>query len=502
MGGPVHLRWSILIIVLALVLIAPPLDVAAVDTLEVFAGQDKHDARVNVPVIFNDAKLVSPSPPRTDRTYSFSWDFDAEEDLDQDGIYDNDNESTTLLIEHAFVAPGSYNVTLTCSDNTGATAKDTLVVRVVGNAAPEIDAPTTMQTYAGTPVYLEANASDETTPAALLDWEWDFGDGRTGGGPPPMAHTYESPGTYQLRIRVHDQDGAFDDASLTVEVLPRDGAYHLQIGASSWNVSTGELVTFYANITPPLVVTIKSIKWDLGDGTILSGDRVSHRFMQPGNYSINLTIVGDGMVHTLRAIILVHDGSEDGGLRVAERTPGMRLVAGATGACLLLAIAAFGATETGKYSLLGVLLPLYTRLRKDEVLDQFTRGKIFGYVVANPGDHYNSIRDALEITNGSFAYHMRILEEQGFVRSRPDGSFRRFYPASMRLPQDAPRIRESQVIILERIKEAPGISQREIARQLGVSSSTVSYHLAGLLRTGAVRSERRGMSLRYFPSTG
>jgi predicted transcriptional regulator len=165
---------------------------------------------------------------------------------------------------------------------------------------------------------------------------------------------------------------------------------------------------------------------------------------------------------------------------------------------VLVILAALGATEVGKASLLGLLVPLYTKLKKEEILDQFTRGKIYGYILANPGDHYNSIQKTLDIPNGTFAYHLHVLEKEGYIKSTRDGMNRCFFPANMRTPTQERTLRASQRLIVERILEKPGISQREIATSMGVSSSTVSYHVRGLLDLGVVETERKGMRLKYY----
>ncbi len=51
---------------------------------------------------------------------------------------------------------------------------------------------------------------------------------------------------------------------------------------------------------------------------------------------------------------------------------------------------------------------------------------------------------------------------------------------------------------MEIIRETPGISQKDIASLLGVSSPTVNYHMDGLLKQGIVRAERKGIRVCYF----
>jgi len=167
---------------------------------------------------------------------------------------------------------------------------------------------------------------------------------------------------------------------------------------------------------------------------------------------------------------------------------------------VVVALGYVGGTERGKlFVLFFLFVPLYSRMKKNTVLDHYVRGQIHGYIVANPGDHYNSIKDALKLNNGTLAYHIRVLEREGIVKSRSDGIYKRFYPADMKVPEnDGTRLTEIQKIILKRIKETPSISQKEMSRLVGVSPSTINYHIDILKSAGLVRSERRGMRIGYF----
>jgi len=163
-----------------------------------------------------------------------------------------------------------------------------------------------------------------------------------------------------------------------------------------------------------------------------------------------------------------------------------------------VALAGFLATERGKTALLFLLLlPMYTRLRHDKVLDHETRGMIRGYIVANPGDHYNSIKEALELPNGTLAYHIQVLQKEMIVRSVKDGKFRRFYPAEMRVPEGGEPTK-IQRVILDLIRTNPGITARDAAGLLGLTSSTVSYHLEKLEELSRVEYRREGITKRLY----
>ena len=158
-------------------------------------------------------------------------------------------------------------------------------------------------------------------------------------------------------------------------------------------------------------------------------------------------------------------------------------------------------TEAGMWALLALLLvPLYTRLRPDQVTDQFVRGQILGYVKANPGETYASIKRSLRLSNGQFVYHARVLESQGLIRSVKDGANRRFYPSGMRIPPEIRDLKLNQVqrIIYTIVMEYPGISQRKLAKMVNLSPSTVSYHVNIMTKIGVIERRRSGRLVLCF----
>ena len=167
------------------------------------------------------------------------------------------------------------------------------------------------------------------------------------------------------------------------------------------------------------------------------------------------------------------------------------------------ALAALGAgsvaSENVKYGLLTLFIPLYSKIKREQVLDHFVRGQIYGYVLANPGEHYNAIKLALNLTNGSLAHHLKTLEREQFIKSRRFGLYRRFYPMHMKIPEEGfftPN--EIQKTIVDLIRTTPAITQKEIAERLGLTPPTVNYHVGILSEHGAIRVERAGRKTHCF----
>ena len=153
--------------------------------------------------------------------------------------------------------------------------------------------------------------------------------------------------------------------------------------------------------------------------------------------------------------------------------------------------------ESVKYKLLMFIVPLFSRLKREEVLDHETRGMIRGYVIANPGDHFNSIKASLKLKNGTLAHHIHILERERIIKSVKDGKYRRFFPMGMRIA-DRAFPTKIEKLILDIVKETPGVTQKDIASQLGISQPTISYHITKLRKAKRLRTEKHGMSLRHF----
>lgn len=153
--------------------------------------------------------------------------------------------------------------------------------------------------------------------------------------------------------------------------------------------------------------------------------------------------------------------------------------------------------ESFRLKFLSLFIPLYSRLRREEVLDNETRGMIRGYIIANPGDHFTAIGKALDLKNGTLAYHLTVLEKERIVKSVRDGKFRRFFPSEMKVPKASfpTRIEE---MILEVVRETPGITLKDIASSLAISSPTASYHVGKLKEMNLVRRERRGISIGHY----
>jgi len=146
-----------------------------------------------------------------------------------------------------------------------------------------------------------------------------------------------------------------------------------------------------------------------------------------------------------------------------------------------------------------MLIPLYSKLRPDHLLSNRLRRRIYVYVQNHPGEHFRSILVNLNLTNGTLAHHLYTLEKENLIRSQRDGLYRRFYPAGYRIDENRLNISPIQRKILDLIGERPGLSQKDISKELDISSSTVNYNIKALREKELIDIVKDGKMTRIFP---
>jgi predicted transcriptional regulator len=341
-----------------------------------------------------------------------------------------------------------------------------------------------------------------------------------------------SPGTYSVRILITDVTGARASTEVMLEV------YHIsariggtlsvrtpggKVASDSLTVRTDEEVILSGTV-------INDGQWIVPYSEVRIYDKFKDQVTHVGSVPIEDLIArevrrfeftfiprepGD---HELEARLQV-TGAAPGGPTTASLKQALEAKAVPSlgeGALLLplllgtlaglgVGVLAILGTEVGRYLLLAFFLfPLYTRLKPQQVKDHFIRGQILGYVKANPGETYSSIRKVLGLSNGLFVYHVRILETAGLIRSVKDGANRRFYPAEMRIPTEVKDVKLNQVqrIIYTIVLEHPGISQRRISKLVSLSPSTVNYHVNIMTKIGILERKRSGRLTLIFAAEG
>ena len=198
---------------------------------------------------------------------SYAWDF---------GDGQTGTGSTT---SHTYAAGGTYNVTLTVTDNGGSTGTVTNPVTVLApNVLPTAAFTSSAQGLTATLDGTTSTDSDGT----IASYSWTFGDGAIGTGA-VVSHTFPAPGKYAVKLLVKDnRNGAASVTKNVTVTAPPTAAF-----TSS---TTNLVASFNGSGSTDSDGTIASYAWAFGDGTTGTGVAPSHTYGSPGTYSVTLTV--------------------------------------------------------------------------------------------------------------------------------------------------------------------------------------------------------------------
>jgi predicted transcriptional regulator len=143
---------------------------------------------------------------------------------------------------------------------------------------------------------------------------------------------------------------------------------------------------------------------------------------------------------------------------------------------------------------------------------RYQRGRLMGYLTANPGCHFRALMSALDMSNGQITHHLRILEAEENVWRKNDGRLVRYYPLTNQLnpstseedlpvPPLSPDPNSLQGKILNLLDQDGDLgqfpTQAELAKRLEKSQQLVSHHLRTLQKYGLVERRKMGLMNRY-----
>ena len=234
-----------------------------------------YNGTLGSPVLFNG----SGSSDSDGTIASYSWDFG-------DGA-----SGTGVSPSHIYGTDGTFTVSLTVTDNDGATdTASTTATIALGNQAPTADPNGPYNGTVGSPVLFNGSGSNDPD-GTIISYSWDFGDGSSGTGVNP-THTYNAAGTYNVTLTVMDDAGATDSGGTTATISDVVNLPPVADANGPYSGTIGIPVTFDGTASTDPDGSIASYDWSFGDGTIAmdAGATPSHSYGSDGSFTVTLTV--------------------------------------------------------------------------------------------------------------------------------------------------------------------------------------------------------------------
>ncbi len=151
-------------------------------------------------IVFNGAGSIAVSPRSI---VSYSWQFGT------------GRSGSGMIVSKTYDTPGTYNVTLTVTDDAGNKGTASQPVTVGGLTAAFSFSPTAPTSGAA----VNFNASASQSPDPITSYKWDFGDGAiVTTATPTTSHPYGSAGSYTVTLVITDSNGRTALTTQTVTV--------------------------------------------------------------------------------------------------------------------------------------------------------------------------------------------------------------------------------------------------------------------------------------------
>ncbi len=147
---------------------------------------------------------------------AFEWDFDG------DGTYDL-NSGTESVVQHLYEGTGVFLASVRVTDGSGLSATASVEITVTEPNEPPVAVLTADVTEGMAPLTVHFDAGGSSDPdGEIVFYEWSLSGGPNyeyaGGNLSTIERTYGEGGTYEVRLRVTDNLGLTDVATLPIRV--------------------------------------------------------------------------------------------------------------------------------------------------------------------------------------------------------------------------------------------------------------------------------------------
>lgn len=215
----------------------------------------------------------------------WTWDFG-----------DGSPVSNQQFPKHTYTTPGYYNVYLRVKSTTGCQSEAYIgrYIRIVSGVKANFDqtGPATCQ-----PPFV-VNYKNITSGPGNITYSWDLGNGRPPTTVAAPSGTYNTAGSYTIKLKAQSDFGCSDSIQKTIPINGIATTF-----TAPTNVCLGSPAAFQSTSSPaPVKVT-----WNFGDGTGSNVLNPSKTYSVPGSYTVKLISNFGSCVDSTTKTVNVYD---------------------------------------------------------------------------------------------------------------------------------------------------------------------------------------------------
>ena len=409
------------------------------------------------------------------------------------GEFYNDTSSE---FNYTFHIPGTHTIYLRVQDNYGVWSEEVNTAFIVHEKPiARILSISSAPATEGVAITFKGNGTDD---GSIVRCSWRTQDLELFSGPDPeFSYSELSHGIHRIFFKVEDNWGVWsEEVSIDVEILKdsdRDGIEDnvdvFPHDESEWIDSDEDGVGDNSDAFPSDPAASIDIDedghpdhWNEGktDSDSTTGLRLDGYPEDPLKWDKD-------------------EGEADEGAFTYDQTD---IVIGIIAVSIIGLIVSAFLSENILYALISILvIPIYSKLNRDEVLNQNNRENIYNFIMENPGSNYTTIKKELKLGTSSLVHHLNVLEKENYIRSRK--GFKRKIFFLIDSPENHNNIKVKRPVtsiqsqIIDYLKENGPSSMRDIEKVLSMKQPTVSYNIRKLVDRGHVVSNGKRRNALY-----
>ena len=190
------------------------------------------------------------------------------------------------IISHKYASAGTFKTVLTVTDNQQGKASAEKDIEV-DNTHPPVARFDVDPNRGDADTNFRFDASNSNDDKRIVNYAWDFGDGKHDQGK-VVRHVFGIARTFEVQLTVTDNDGLQASVFKDVEISGKPPVANFVVTPTGG--PPGTVFHFDGSLSSDSDGQVVQFAWDLGDGTLLNGQQVSHSYSQQGTFAVELNV--------------------------------------------------------------------------------------------------------------------------------------------------------------------------------------------------------------------